>query len=60
LIHRIPISGGAGKRAKLIERPVEQGNKAYRVLDGNQGAAVSFGFYVGKIRTTYEVVRRVS
>lgn len=57
-VRRIPVSGGAGKRAKLVERPAEQGDKAYRVLDGNQGAPVGFGFYVGKTRTTYEVVRR--
>lgn len=57
-VRRIPASGGLGKRAKLVERPLEQGDKAYRVLDGNQGAPVGFGFYVGKTRTTYEVVRR--
>ncbi len=57
-VRRIPASGGLGKRAKLVERPAEQGDKAYRVLDGNQGAPVGFGFYVGKTRTTYEVVRR--
>lgn len=57
-VRRIPASGGVGKRAKLVERPPEQGDKAYRVLDGNQGAPVGFGFYVGKTRTTYEVVRR--
>ncbi|MBN5086733.1 hypothetical protein JY460_01180 [Stenotrophomonas maltophilia] len=30
------------------------------MLDGSQGAPVGFGFYVGKTRTTYEVVRRGS
>lgn len=59
-VRGIPVAGAAGKRAKLVDRPAEQGDKAYRVLDGNQGAPVGFGFYVGKTRTTYEVVRRGS
>lgn len=29
-VRRIPVFGGAVKRAKLVERPAEQGGKAYR------------------------------
>lgn|GEM_PF-5382762 len=47
-VRRIPASGGVGKRAKLVDRPLEQGDKAYRVLDGNQGAPVGFGFTWGR------------
>ena len=32
--------------------------KPYRVVDASQGAPVGFGFYVGKTKVTYEMVRR--
>lgn len=36
-VRRIPVPGGAGKRAKHVERPAEQGDKAYRVVDSREG-----------------------
>lgn len=53
----VPQLTDAG-RVKLVPRPAAEKGQPYRVLDGNQEAPTGFGFYVGKTRTTYEVVRR--
>lgn len=53
----VPVIGDKG-RVKLVPRPASEAGKPYRVLDGNQEAPVGFGFYVGKTKVTYEVVRR--
>ena len=53
----IPVLGDKG-RVKLVPRPASEAGKPYRLLDGNQEAPVGFGFYVGKTKVTYEVVRR--
>ncbi len=56
-VERVPLQGKAG-RLVVGPRAEDEPRKPYRVLDGNQGAPVGFGFYVGKTKTTYEVVRR--
>jgi len=33
---------------------------AWRFLDGNEGAPMGFGVYVGKLKATYEVQRRIN
>jgi len=38
LVRRIPVYGGAGKGAKVVERAATLGDKAYGVLDRSQGA----------------------
>lgn len=47
-----------GGRVKLVPRPKSEMGKPYRIVDASQGAPVGFGFYVGKTKVTYEMVRR--
>lgn len=47
-----------GDRIKLVPRSQADVGKPYRIVDAGQGAPVGFGFYVGKTKVTYEVVRR--
>ena len=47
-----------GGRIKLVPRPKDDLGKPYRIVDASQGAPVGFGFYVGKTKVTYEMVRR--
>lgn len=41
-----------------MPRPKADLGKPYRVVDASQGAPIGFGFYVGKTKVTYEMVRR--
>lgn len=53
----VPEVVGDG-RIKLVPRPKADQGKPYRIVDASQGAPVGFGFYVGKTKVTYEMVRR--
>lgn len=55
-------AGGApilsrGRWATLEPNPE---GKAWRFLDGSEGAPLGFGVYVGKLKATYEVQRRIN
>lgn len=56
-VDRWPVESASGK-VTIAARPSSEAGKAYRVLDGNQGAPTGFGFRVGSTMTTYEVVKR--
>lgn len=56
-VDRWPTLSATG-RVVMTARPAHEAGKPYRVLDGNQEAPTGFGFWVGKTKTSYEVVKR--
>lgn len=52
-----PAVSGAKGWAALVPNP---DGKAWRFLDGTDGAPGGFGVYVGKTKATYEVQRRIN
>lgn len=55
LVHPVVAESGW---VKFVPRPQADPGKPCRMLDGNQGAPVGFGVYVGKTKVTCEAMRR--